>query len=175
MATTKSFLARVRPEPPVSRLIPWPLHRGDGEAPRVRVRALSHADREAAYLATLTYFEKKKRRLPITDPAFLGREQIETIARAYTDPETGDPIGTADELAGEAPELREQLYAEWLSHQADQAVGPLKPAEVDQLIEELKKKPPSDLWSGCASTWLSQLVRTLVDQLATSATGSSGG
>jgi hypothetical protein len=160
---------------PRARTIEWPLP-VEGERPKLGVRALSAADREAAYFATVDYFAKdKKRKVAVHDPSFLMREQLEVIWRACSDID-GERIGAStDELAAETPELRQALYDEWMSVQADQVVRPSSAAEVDALVEELKKNSLAVPLDGCASSLLIGLVRTLASRLVTSETPISSG
>ena len=156
----KPFLDRVQPNRARTKLLAWPFP-VDGEPPKVRVKVLGAHELEAAYLSAVDHFKAIKAKVVPTDGAFVAREHVELVWRAYAD-EDGEPLAlSGDEMATQPPEVISELYREWSQFQDEVAARPLNQAALDELIESLKKKPQPDLLSALPSIWLRQLITGL--------------
>jgi hypothetical protein len=103
------------------------------------------------------------------------REHIELVYRAFTD-EDGAPLAdTIEEFAKAPAEIHDALYAEWERFQGEAAATPLNQKQLDELIEGLKKKAPSEVLDVLPSIWLRQLLHTLVSPPPTLTTESEPG
>jgi hypothetical protein len=165
-----TFLARVTPSAPKSRVIEWPLPTAAEAPPKVRVRRLNQVQLEEAHFATHDHFKAVKRKVAVTDPAFVMRERLELVWRAYRDPETDGPISTAsDDLADEFTEAqRDALYAEWSFFQSQVTARPLEREEMRDLVEAVKKNSLPGRLLELPSTALIELIAGLGAAFATS-------
>ncbi len=164
----KSFLDRVQPNRMRSKLVTWPFPVEEGEPPKVRVKVLGAHELEAAHLATADYFRAKKKPVKTTDGAFVAREHIELVWRAFSD-EDGQPLAdTAAEMSTQPAEVFSELYAEWSAFQAEVAARPLNQEQLDELVDGLKKNILPEALSAWPSIWLQQVITTLVAQSANS-------
>ncbi len=169
-----SFLDRVQPNRMRSKLITWPFA-VEGEPPRVRVKVLGANELEAANLATVDYFKNQKKAVKSTDGAFVAREHVELVWRAFSDEDGQRLAETAADMAKEPSEIIMPLYNEWTAFQSEVSSRPLKQSELDELIEALKKNTLGDLLDVLPSIWLRQLLLTLAAQHVSSITESSPG
>jgi hypothetical protein len=161
----KSFLKRINPATPRMKMIEWPFPVEDEERPKVKLRVLGLNELEAAHLATIAHF--KDRKPPVRDDSsvFVSRERAELIFRAYSD-EDGKPLADdADEMMEQPPEVLMELHLTRMQFQADAAAAPHTPAEMDALVDHLKKNMDARLLSDFPSTWLIELITTLAGQL----------
>jgi hypothetical protein len=166
----ESFIDRVQPNRSRSKLVDWPFAVEDGAAPKVRLKVLGQDQMEAANLEAVDHFRALKVKVSGTDDVFVARERVCLVWRAYEDPD-GEPLApTSDELAKQPGELIAPLYAEWSKYQSEVAARPLKQAQMDELIEGLKKKHLEDLLPALPTSWLIALITTLASQLAASTT-----
>ncbi len=166
-----SFIDRVQPHRSRSKLIVCPFRvEGEGEPPKIRVKVLGQDALEAAYLATVDHFRGMKRKHGVTpeDSAFVQREHVELVWRAYEDPEGAPLAETAEDLGKQPSEIIAPLYASWSAFQAEVTIRPLKQSELDELVDGLKKNTLSDLLPALPSSWLIELVTTLASQLVAS-------
>ncbi len=169
----KSFIDRVQPNRMRSKLIAWPFEAEGEDKPRVRIKVLGAHELEAANLAMHDHFKAIKRDVKQTMAASVAREHVELVWRAYADDE-GQPLtDTAAELAKEPAEIIDALYGEWDRFQGEVAATPLKQSDLDELIAGLKKNTQPGLLDALPSTWLRQLVLTLVSPPPTSTTESA--
>lgn len=178
----RSYLDEINPNRPRQRTIRWPL---GGEA-RVVVRILSDSDREAAYFATRDYFESlpkvkgedgkvHRRKVDVTDPAFVNRERSELVWRAFRSPD-GEPLTVdADALSGEPSEVISSLWSAWADFQGQVGAKPVDQALVNHLVDDLKKNIPAEALHGLPSNWLIAVISTLAGQSSSSPTTSESG
>ncbi len=169
----KSFLRRVEPSRARTREIDWPFP-VEGDRPRVKMRVLGSTEMEAAYLAVVDYFKAKKLKVAVDDVAFIKRERVELVLRAFS--ADGEPIAdTADELAAEPPEVIGTLYREWDAFQTDVTAAPMNKGEMDALVEALKKNTQAVPLHALPLSWLIELISTLASQPVTSTQANEGG
>lgn len=174
-----NLLEKLRPALQGARTVEWPGPVPEGmKRPRITLHALNGLACEDAHLAALAHFKRPRGGAAASpaDPIFIVREQAEQLWRAARD-EEGQPIAKDTNELQEllTPQMRDQLWAEWLGVQNEFAVGPHSELEVRDLVEGLKKKFPEDLLRGWPSSWLLRLLRSSVDQLSRlEATSSSG-
>ncbi len=182
MSKTSSYLSRFSPSRERSKAIDWPFPAdGDEPPPRVVLHILGAHEMEAANIAAGDHIASLKvkgapaRSAEQTAEAFRTRERIEQIWRAVRDLE-GQPLeDSAAELAKQPPELLGGLFGEWDAFQTAATLRPLTGKQMDLFIEEVKKKPDSELLNGLPSTWLLQLLRGLASRSETSPTTSEPG
>lgn len=173
MAKKPSFLERVQPNRPRTKLIDLPFE--TAEPVKVRVRVLGVDALEAANLETVDHFRDKKAKVAQSDDAFVIRERVGLVWRAY-ETEDGEPLApTVDELAEQPSEIIAPLYQEWARFQAEVTTRPIKQSELDELIADLKKNSHADRLAALPSTWLIALITTLASQHADSTTASERG
>lgn len=173
-----SFIDRVQPHRSRSKLIVCPFQvEGDAEPPKIRVKVLGQDALESAYLATSDHFRglKRKHNVAVDDSAFVQREHVEIVWRAYEDPDGAALAESAEDLAKQPSEIIAPLYASWSAFQAEVTIRPLKQSELEELVDGLKKNTLSDLLPALPSTWLIELVATLASQLAASTPASPPG
>lgn len=163
MAKSKSFLKRIEPSRPRSKMIEWPFPVEGEEKLKVKVCVLGLNELEAAHLATVDHFKDRKPPVREDSAVFVSRERVELIYRAFS--VDGEPLGDVDELAEEPPEVLMELHMTRSQFQADAAVAPHTPQEMDDLVELLKKNMEPARLYGFPSTWLIELITTLVGQL----------
>ncbi len=171
-----SFIDRVQPNRSRSKLVDWlfPVE-GDGPPPKLRLKVLGQDQMEAANLEAVDHFRSLKVKVSGTDDVFVARERVCLVWRAYEDPD-GEPLAaTSEELAKQPGEVIAPLYAEWSKYQSEVAAHPLKQAQMDELIEGLKKNTLADLLPALPTSWLIKLCITLASQLAASTTESKPG
>lgn len=168
-----SFLERVQPSRARSRLIDWPFE--TAEPVKVRMRVLGVDALEAANLEAVDHFKALKAKVAQSEDAFVMRERVGLIWRAF-ETEDGEPIAeSADELGKQPSELLAPLYAEWSRFQAEIAARPMKQEQLDELIEGLKKNTLGEVLPALPSSWLIKLITTLASQLVASTTASGHG
>ncbi len=177
----KSFVERVQPNAPRSKLIPWPAN----PSVNVQVNVLGAADLEAAHLETIEHFRSRaggdddeKASPPPTpiDWVFIARERVAIVYRAFTDPDTGEKLAAnVDELAKQPGEVLARLHLEWSSFQQDVAAQPLDELELRDLIEALKKNTRSVPLTDFSSSKLIVLCIGLASRLAASTKDNAGG
>lgn len=173
MAKKVSFLDRVQPNRSRAKLIDWPFE--TAEPVKVRVRVLGCDELEAANLEAADHFRELKAKVAQTDDAFVSRERIGLVWRAY-ETEDGEPLAeSAEEMAKQASEVIAPLYAEWSRFQAEIATRPIKQEQLDELIEGLKKNTLGAVLPVLPSSWLIALCTTLASQLVDSTTASGPG
>lgn len=167
-----SLLERLSPALVSERTIEWPGPVPAGmDRPQLRVRVLSGPECEAAYLAAKAHFRRQKVQLAVTDPAFIVRERAEKVWRAFSDTADAPLARDTDQLEELlAPELRDVLFMEWLSHQNDHVAAPRTAAELDALVEGLKKNIPEEVLLGWPTSLLVRLLRITASQLSSSTT-----
>jgi hypothetical protein len=166
----KAFLKRIEPNRPREKVIDWPFP-VEGETPKLTMRVLGFDEIEASHLAAQDHFKSlkdgkgTKRNVAEDDQAFLAREALEKVWRAFKS--EGEPIADdVDELAKQPISVILELHSQWQSFQADVAATPLNRAEMDALIEAMKKKIQPEALRGFASSWLISLCLTMASQLA---------
>lgn len=159
----RSFLKRIEPSRPRSKLIEWPFP-VEGEQPKVKVRVLGLSELEAAHLATIDHFKDRKPAVRDDSTVFATRERAELIFLAYS--VDGQPLADdVDELSKEPSELLMELHATRMQFQADAAAAPHTPKDMDDLVQLLKKNMDPARLHAFPSTWLIDLITTLVGQL----------
>lgn len=169
----KSFLKSVEPSRQRWKLIDWPFP-VEGERPKVKVRVLGQNECEAAYLAAKDHFKKHKAIVDIKDPAFALRERAEIVFRAYS--KDGEPIAAdVDELLEQPSSLIEELNTTYAQFYADVAATPYTSADMDALVELLKKKVPAEVLIALPSSWLIGCISSMANQLAPSTLDKSDG
>jgi hypothetical protein len=158
----KSFLERVQPSRQRWKMIDWPFPVEGGEQFKVKLRVLTMQESEEAYLATMDHF--KVRKLSGSDPAFALRERAELVFRAYSI--EGNPLADdVEELVKQPLSIIDELHSTWRQFQADVCAVPTSGADMDALVELLKKKVDAALLSALPSSWLIALITTLASQL----------
>lgn len=187
----KSLLQRISPSSPRWRVIDWPFA-VDGAAPQVAVLVLGGDAFEAVDFALQKYFrdlakakaEQHKtdgKKAPpavssvrSTDEVWQSRERAELVFRAFRElDDDGQPsdkniAASVEEIVKLPPQMRDLLYAEWASMQSEVAPPKYGQGDLDELVEHLKKKPPSEVLGGWPSTLLIALIATLVARLKSS-------
>jgi hypothetical protein len=138
------LLDRIKPTRPRTKLIDWPLE-VRGERPQIMLRVLGGPELDAAYLAAEDALRGDKRgSAPKAKPGsaiFLARERAELVWRGVLDID-GQPIAKdAETLYAEHPALVDALHAEWKAHQASFAAPWWTAAELEEIIDRLKKTP----------------------------------
>lgn len=163
-----SFIERIQPSRSRTKLIAWPF---ETEQPlKVRMRVLGADELESANIEAADHFRALKAKVAQTDDAFVMRERIGLVFRAY-ETEDGAPLAVdANELAQQPTEIIAPLYGEWARFQGEVTQRPMKQIELDAFIDELKKNTLGDLLSALPSSWLTKLCTTLASQLAASTT-----
>lgn len=173
MAKKPSFLERVQPSRERTRLIDWPFE--TDEPVKVRMRVLGASELEAAHFEAMDHFKDDKRKVAPTDQAFLIREQIALVWRAF-ETEDGEKIALdTNELASQQWEILSALYSAWSRFQDEITVRPMTQEQLDTWIDGLKKNTLVDLLPGLPSSWLIKLISTLANQLAVSTTANERG
>jgi hypothetical protein len=163
----KSFLKRISPNQPRTKMVDWPFPFEGDERPKLELRVLGLNDIEAANLAAIEHFKSKKVPVREDSSVFVARERAECIYRAYL--VDGKPLADdVDELAEQPPEVLMDLHLTRMQFQADAAAAPHTPQEMDDFVELLKKNTDARLLSGFPSTWLIELITTLASRLSSS-------
>jgi len=183
MEREQSFVEAVTAGLPTSWPMEWPFAvPGGGPRPKVLVHILGAPAIEAAHVATLRHFRsrgkqgKVKVRVAPGSPAFNAHENlVEIVYRAFST-EQGKPLDDTVELFAErlTDDQREVLYFNWKLRQVTRAVPAPTQAEVDALVEHLKKNIHSALLDELAWSSLLSCIRTMAAQLASSTTPPSG-
>jgi hypothetical protein len=162
--------------------VDWPFAFDGAERPKLTVRTLGGIELGMADASTGAHFEALKNKQPKSkrdtwEPTVAQRrhrDRAEVIHLAYVD-DCGRRIGNVDEIEAMAPGVVDKLYLEWQRFQDELGVSPLNKEEMEGLVEELKKNIPEGLLLAWPSSWLIELIRTLVDQLPPSTPASSDG
>lgn len=164
----KAFLKRISPARPRSKPIDWPFP-VEGETPRVTMLVLGQALIEQAYFATMDHFKARKPAVGVNDIAFAARERAEVVFRAFRDAD-GQPLDKdVDDLVEElGKDAITELYNTWSQFQADSTAAPATAAEMDALVEYLKKSGDAARLSVLSSSTLIALITTLANRLETS-------
>lgn len=173
MAKKQSFLDRVQPNRARTKLVDWPFE--TAEPVKVRMRVLGCDELEAANLEAAAHFRDIKAKIAQTEDAFVIRERVGLVWRAYQS-EDGEPLTEdAAEMASWPSEIVSPLYAEWSRFQGEVTARPMKQSELDELVDGLKKNTLVEVLPALPSTWLIKLITTLAAQLAASTTASGSG
>lgn len=173
---SKSLLKQISPSRPRTRTIDWPFRQEGAETARITMRVLGADELEAAHLETVEYFRRQRKKatdpvVKVTDQPFALRERAALVVRAYSVAGTTPPEPIADsteELQAEHPDLRDLLFSEWASFQNDFMPPKYTSADIDALIEELKKNILPEALTACSSSMLLTLALTLADRLRSS-------
>jgi len=152
------------------RRVPWPGWTGGGEPPEIELRALSALEQEAAYLAAQAHLGKK---VSPTDYAFIARERIEQLFRGLVSVGGERFADSAASIAQLPPETIAPLYQEWAALQASVAPPPISRAEIERLVEGVKKNSPEIRLEDWPIDWLRRAIVILADQSSTSIVASS--
>jgi hypothetical protein len=164
----RSFLERMQPKAERAKLVKWAFPTPEGDTPLVRLRILGGDEIEQAQLEVDEFYRKGKVKLDREMPAYEARLRAALTWRAYETPEGDRLTPSAEEFFTYPIEVIGELYAEWKRYQEEITVRPMKAAEMDELIAELKKNTRMDLLSALPSTWLIALTTTLVSQQSAS-------
>lgn len=164
----KAFLKRISPARARSKSIDWPFPVDGDEKPRVTMRVLNQHDMEQAYLAVLDHFKGRKPAVNVDDIAFAARERGEVVFRAFS--ADGAPLADdVDELVSNLDRIAIlELYNTWAQFQADATAAPMTAAEMDALVEALKKNMGGHLLPALSSSNLLSLIITLASRLSSS-------
>lgn len=170
----KSFLKRIQPSRERSKTVDWPFPTEGDTKHSVRVHVLGEDKIEAAYLAAQDHFKDLKRKIEPSDTAFVLRERVEIVWRAFS--VDGGPIADdASELAEQPLAVIEELHSTWLQFQNDVCAVPHTPKEMDALVELLKKNGRVVPLSALPSSWLIECIFTLASRLPPSTQESEHG
>lgn len=171
----RSFIDEVSPNRPRQRPIDWPL----GGGRKVLVRILGDDEIESAYFAARDHFDAMKvrvngkdvkRAVDIKDPAFVNRERVELVYRAFRaidedGTQTDDHIAaSAAELAKYSDRIIDSLYLAWAEYQKESQAKPVDEAAVREIIDALKKNTPAGAYSALPSSWLIAVITGLVEE-----------
>jgi hypothetical protein len=189
MSAKKHLLARITPAAPRHRCIDWPFAIEGDEAPRVAVRVLSGDELDRIDIRVAAHFRPEPRKKgepapfvvsPLTD-AYENRKRAEVVFASFSEPnDKGEPTQTpiaasVEDIAAQPPQVRDLLYVEWAAVQSEVAPPKFNAKDLEELIEYLKKKSPSEVLGGFPSSLLIALITTLVGQLASSTTANGSG
>lgn len=168
-----SFIERIQPSRARSKLIDWPFE--TAEPVKVRMRVLGADELEAANIEAADHFRALKAKVAQTDDAFVARERIGLLWRAF-ETDDGDKLAAdSEELARQPQEVLGPLYSEWSRFQAEVTVRPMKQEELDAFVDALKKNTLGGALDALPSSWLIALATTLASQLAASTTAKEPG
>lgn len=173
----KAFLKRIQPLRQRWKMVEWPfpLEAAEGEErPKLKLRALSLAEFEAAHLSTMDHFKSRKPPIREEDSAYLARLNAELVFRAYS--VDGETIAeSVDDLADEPIGIIDELHRTRRQFQEDVTAAPMTPAQMDALIDHLKKNMDVGLLFELPSIWLTELAITLASRLPSSMPASERG
>lgn len=159
---SKAFLRRIEPSRSREKVIEWPFP-VEGERPKLTMRVLGFDEIEVAHLAAVDHFKAIKRKIEETDSAFLAREALEKVFRAFK--HEGEPIAdSVDDLAKQPVSIVLELHSTWSSFQAEVAAVPLTQDDLNAVIAELKKNTSAAQLQGWPSSWLIGLITTLASR-----------
>ena len=181
-ARGKSLLARLDPLRSRFRNVVW---RWDPSDPDnftlLRFFVLNGQQSEEAHLATVAHFTHAKPKVGVDSDVFLARERLELVLRAARVAPDNDAATAAEcePIADSADELAElltlsqvsDLYTTWRALQSEISVLPASQAEMDELVEALKKNSHEVPLAAFSTSLLIALARTLAERLASSTTG----